>query len=218
MSKRVAVVLAGCGFLDGAEIRESVLTLLNLDIYNAQVSIFAPDKEQHHVINHKAKNEASEKRNVLVEAARIARCQVEPLSKLRASHFDCLVLPGGFGVAKNLCTFAFEGAKGSVDPEVKAVIEDFNNNNKAIGAICISPALIAMVLGKKGVTVTIGKDIETAQEVEKTGAKHINCEVTDCVVDKANKVATTPAYMFDAAKLDDINTGIRKCISATLSL
>ena len=100
MSKRVAVVLAGCGFLDGAEIRESVLTLLNLDIYNAQVSIFAPDKEQHHVINHKAKNEASEKRNVLVEAARIARCQVEPLSKLRASHFDCLVLPGGFGVAK----------------------------------------------------------------------------------------------------------------------
>ncbi len=218
MSKRVAVILSGCGFLDGAEIRESVLTLLNLDIYNAQVSIFAPDKNQHHVINHFEKSEAKETRNVLEEAARIARCKVEPLSRLSASHFDCLVLPGGFGVAKNLCTFAFEGSKGSVDPEVKAVIEDFNNNGKAIGAICISPALIAMVLGNKGVQVTIGSDIETAQEVEKTGAKHINCDVTDCVIDRTNKVATTPAYMYDCAKLDDINTGIRKCISATLSL
>lgn len=218
MSKRVAVILSGCGFLDGAEIRESVLTLLNLDIYNAQVSIFAPDKNQHHVINHLEQNEACQYRNVLEEAARIARCQVEPLSKLSASHFDALVLPGGFGVAKNLCTFAFEGSNGSVDPEVKKVIQDFNANGKAIGAICISPALIAMVLGDKGVQVTIGNDKETAVEVEKTGANHINCEVTDCVVDKVNKVATTPAYMYDSAKLDDINTGIRKCISATLSL
>jgi len=170
------------------------------------------------VVNHLEQGEASETRNVLVEAARIARCQVEPLSKLSASHFDALVLPGGFGVAKNLCTFAFEGSPGTVDPEVKSVIEDFNKNKKAIGAICIAPALIAMVLGNKGVQVTIGNDKETAIEIEKTGAHHINCEVNDCVIDKVNKVATTPAYMFDSAKLNDINTGIRKCISATLSL
>ena len=201
MSKRVAVILSGCGFLDGAEIRESVLTLLNLDIYQTQVSVFAPDKNQHHVINHQEQSESCEFRNVLAEAARIARSEVEPLEKLSASHFDALILPGGFGVAKNLCSFAFEGSKGNVDPDVRKVIQDFHAYGKAIGAICISPALIAMVLGEKGVQVTIGNDKETAAEIEKTGATHINCEVTDCVVDKVNKVATTLAYMYDSPNL-----------------
>lgn len=218
MSKKVAVILSGCGFLDGAEIRESVLTLLNLDIHGAETTIFAPDKDQHHVINHLKSEEASSKRNILEESARIARCQVSSLSELKTDQFDALVMPGGFGVAKNLCTFAFEGSKASVDEEVKACIQSFNKQGKPIGAICIAPALVALCLGEKNVEVTIGNDPETAAEIQKTGAKHIDCEVHNCVVDSHNKVVTTPAYMYDKAKLNSINEGIGKCIKETLAL
>lgn len=217
MSKKIAVVLSGCGFLDGAEIRESVLTLLNLDMAGADISMFAPDKAQHHVVDHTKGEEATESRNVLIESARIARGQIQALSGLNVDNFDALVLPGGFGVAKNLCDFAFKGAGGSVDETMDKVIKEFHAKGKAIGAICISPALVAMSLGHTGVKLTIGTDKETAAEVEKTGAKHVDCQADDCVIDIDQKVVSTPAYMFDSAKLDVINSGIGKCIREVLA-
>lgn len=217
MSKKVAIILSGCGYLDGAEIRESVLTLLNLDMAGAQVSIFAPDKEQHHVVNHTLGEEEGGKRNILLESARIARGKIQSLSQLNTNDFDALVLPGGFGVAKNLCDFAFKGSAGSVDENVGQVIKDFHKSGKAIGAICISPALVALSLGHTGVKLTIGTDKETAAEIEKTGAKHVNCQADDCVIDIDQKVVSTPAYMFDDARLDAINSGIGKCIREVLA-
>lgn len=218
MSKKVAVILSGCGYLDGAEIRESVLTLLALDMAGAEVSMFAPDMTQHHTINHVKGEEEGGPRNILAEAGRIARGKVSPIKDASASDFDAIILPGGFGVAKNLCDFAFNGSAGKPLKEVKSLLEEFHNQKKPIGAICISPALIALCLGDKGVQVTIGNDSETAAEIEKTGAKHVDTEVSKCFVDADNKIVSTAAYMFDSAKLKDINTGISSCVDEVLKL
>ena len=217
--KTIAVILSGCGFLDGAEIRESVLTLLALDSEGAQYKIFAPNKEQHHVINHlEGKENASGSRNILEESARIARGEIEDLAKLNPDEFDALILPGGFGVAKNLSSFAFEGSAASVDQLTATKVTSFYNADKPIGAICIAPALLALVLGEQAPTLTIGSDKGTATELEKLGAKHQNCATDDCIIDDVNKIITTPAYMDDSASLADIFSGISKLVKNVIRL
>jgi enhancing lycopene biosynthesis protein 2 len=217
--KNIAVVLSGCGYLDGAEIREAVLTLLALDTAGAQYKIFAPDRDQYHVVNHvKGEEVAGASRNILEESARIARGDIHDVAKLEAADFDALVMPGGFGVAKNMCSFAFEGSSASIDEQIAVKVKGFKAANKPIGAICIAPAFIALCLGDFKPTLTIGSDEGTAAELEKLGAKHQNCATTDCVIDKANKIITTPAYMDDAAKLADVYSGISKLINSVIKL
>jgi enhancing lycopene biosynthesis protein 2 len=219
MSKNIAVILSGCGFLDGAEIRESVLSLMALDEEGANVKIFAPNKTQHHVVDHlKGEEVTGATRNILEESARIARGKIEDLNKLNTSEFDGLVIPGGFGVAKNFCSFAFDGSGASVDEDIFKTVKSFKEANKPIGAICIAPALVALSLKDTGVEVTIGNDASTAGEIEKLGAKHKECAVTDCVVDEANKVVTTPAYMYDDAKVHDVYQGIHKTVKNVIRL
>lgn len=205
--KKIAVVLSGCGHLDGSEITESVSLLIALSQAGADVFCFAPDIEIP-VVNHLNHQPSSEKRHLLVEAARIARGQVESLEKLSAKNFDALAFPGGYGAAKNLCTWAEKGAKCDVNPEVKRVILEFHSASKPIGAACIAPVLLARVLGDKKVTVTIGDDAETAAEIKKTGALHEECPVDDYISDRESKIVTTPAYMYDAAKPHEVFKGI----------
>lgn len=217
--KKVAVILAGCGYLDGAEIRESVLTLLALE--NAQVpyQIFAPNKDQHHVVNHlSCEEEHQQSRNVLEEAARIARGDISDLSLLKVKEFAALILPGGFGAAKNLSNFAFHGHNASMDELVAKVISKFHQSHKVIGGICISPALIALTLGKSAPVLTIGTDTGTATELEKLGAIHQLCTTSECVVDEETKIVTTPAYMDANASLPEVNSGINKLVKAVIDL
>lgn len=217
-SPKIAVVLSGCGHLDGAEIRESIFTLLALDQAGAQVKVFAPDADQHHVINHrKGEETAGEKRHILTEAARLTRGDVSPLTELNPEQFNGLVIPGGFGVAKNLCTFAFKGASCDVMPQVQKVIEGFYELKKPIAALCIAPVLVAKVLGKHQVTVTIGTDKETASEIEKTGARHQDCKVSEYVQDKDHNLFTTPAYMYGEAKISEVHRGVDSCLKAFLT-
>jgi enhancing lycopene biosynthesis protein 2 len=208
MNKRFAVILTGCGHLDGAEIRESVLTLLSLDAREVDYDIFAPNQDQLHAVNHLSQEEEKSTRNVLDESARIARGKVLNLNDLDPDKFSGLLIPGGFGVAKNLCDFALKGSSASVTSKAREIVESFYSNKKPIGAICIAPALIALILGKHGVELTIGTDAETATEIEKTGARHINCDQGEFHLDTANKIATTPAYMFDDTKLHVVQKGI----------
>lgn len=215
-NKKFAVVLSGCGFLDGAEIRESVLTLLALDTLKVSYEIFAPNKPQHHVVNHAAGEETSATRNVLEESARIARGNVKDITELNHENFDGLVIPGGFGVAKNLCTFAFDGPSASVDTNVKEIISSFHGTSKPITAICIAPALVALCL--KGVNLTIGTDEATAGALESMGAKHTNKSSSEFLVDDKNKIVSTPAYMHDNASLDEIYMGISGAIKAQLEM
>lgn len=218
MSKRVALVLAGCGHLDGSEIREAISSLLALDQADAQVTIFAPKMTQKDVMNHYDQKAVEQERNVFEEASRLARGDIHDLAELTVESFDALMIPGGFGVAKNLCSFAFDGSNCQVLPEAESVIQEFYAQKKPIGAVCIAPALVAKVLGDHGITLTIGKHPETAKEIEKTGAIHSNCEVTEICVDEGHKIVTSPAYMYNNADLKDVFTGVSNCVQKLLEL
>ena len=198
--KKIAVVLSGCGVFDGAEIHEATMTLYAIMKEGGIYEIFAPDVTQHHVINHITGEEMNETRNVLIESARIARGKIRPLSEYSAEEFDALMYPGGFGVAKNLSTFAFDGPECTVNPEVEQSVLDTVKAGKPIGALCISPAIMARVL--KGAEVTIGNDKATAQAIEKMGSTHKTTTHGEVIVDEGFKLVTTPCYMLDATILD----------------
>lgn len=194
--KKFAVILAGCGVYDGAEIHEATLTMLAIMKQGASYEVFAPDIDQHHVINHLTGEEMKEKRNVLVESARIARGKIKDLKNYDPNNFDALVIPGGFGVAKNLCDFAFKGANCSVDPDVEKAILKTAGKNKPIGALCISPVILAKIFGD--VELTIGQDKGTAEAIEKMGSTHIKTTHGEVIIDEKNNLFTTPCYMLDA--------------------
>ena len=214
--KKVAVILSGCGVYDGAEIHESVITLLRLDQRGAKVQCFAPNIAQHHVINHLTGEEMPESRNVLVESARIARGDIKDISEANAEAFDALIVPGGFGAAKNLSDFAFQGTDCAVQPDVLALAEAFAEAGKPIGLMCISPAIAAKIYGP-GVICTIGKDADTAAAVSKMGGEHQECEVSEIVEDKARKLVSTPAYML-ANSISEAASGINKMVDRVLEL
>jgi enhancing lycopene biosynthesis protein 2 len=212
-----AVVLSGCGVYDGAEIHEAVLTLLAIDRQGGSYQCFAPDKPQMHVVNHLTGQEApGESRNVLVESARIARGNIKPLSQFSPVEFDALVFPGGFGAAKNLCSFATQGPDCSVDPDTEKAVRAMNAAGKPIGALCIAPALMAKIFGQ-GIDVTIGSDEGTAKAVEAMGARHTQAGHGGVVVDKAHKMVTSPCYMLDSS-ISQIADGAENTVKTLLTL
>jgi len=213
---KIAVILAGCGVYDGAEIHEAVLTMLAIKKAGAEYFVFAPDIEQSHVINHLTGQVTDEKRNVLVESARIARGKIISLAAFKANDFDALILPGGFGVAKNLCTFAFDGVNCQINPYVEKAIKDMVSLNKPIGALCISPVLLAKVIGN-GVELTIGKDKGTIQAIRNMGAEHIVTDHTEIVHDRKYKIVTTPCYMLDAT-IEQIAAGAENLVNKVIEL
>ena len=215
---KVAVILSGCGVFDGAEIHESVLTLLALARAGAKVTCAAPDITQRHVINHATGEEVEdEDRNVFEEAARISRGEIKRIKDLRLSELDAIIFVGGFGVAKNLSSLAFDGKAYDIDPIINSFIQEAHQVGKALGFMCIAPALAASALGAKKVRLTIGNDVDTAAILESKGAQHINCPVNEIVVDTANRVVTTPAYML-AEDILQAEAGINKLVAELLKL
>lgn len=216
MSKiRFAVVLSGCGVNDGAEIHESVLTLLAIDRAGGTYQCFAPDMPQRDVINHLTGEPVDETRNVLVEAARIARGQIKALSAFDASQFDVLMFPGGFGAAKNLCSFALDGPECTVNADVERAVKAMRNADKPIGAVCIAPAILARVLGE--VDLTIGTDAGTAAALEQMGAHHLNKLHGQIVVDPKRRVVTAACYMLDST-ISQIADGVDATVRALVDL
>jgi len=216
---KIGVLLHGCGVFDGSEIHESVLTLLSLSRAGAEAVFIAPDKEQMHVVNHvTGQVSVGEKRNVLVEAARIARGPVKDIKSVSVDSIDGLIIPGGFGAAKNLCDFALKGENCNVDPSVENFIREVHNKRKPVGAICIAPALIAKILGKDiKVRLTIGTDKATGEKINKMGAEHIECPVNDFVVDEKYRIVSTPAYML-GHDIKDIAEGIDGLVKAVIEM
>ncbi len=211
--KKFAVVLSGNGVFDGAEIHETTLSMYYIQRQGAEYSVFAPDIDQHHVINHITGEEMDEKRNVLIESARIARGNIQPLSDFRADDFDVLFFPGGFGAAKNLCSFAFDGADCTVNADVEKAVKAMHEAGKPIGALCISPVFIAKILGK--VELTIGQDKDTADGIVKMGADHKQTDHGEVVIDTQHNVFTTPCYMLDA-NIMQIGEGAENIVRAIL--
>lgn len=214
--KNVGVVLSGCGVYDGAEIHEAVLTLLALNRAGAHAVCFASDESQLHVINHLTGDEMPEERNVLVESARIARGNILPLSQADASQLDALIVPGGFGAAKNLSSFAREGAECWIDKDFAKLTQQMHKANKPMGFMCIVPALLPKLLDQQ-VRLTIGNDPDLGEVIDAMGGEPVTCPVDDIVVDIENKVVTTPAYML-AKSIGEAADGIDKLVSRVLDL
>ncbi|MDD1795668.1 isoprenoid biosynthesis glyoxalase ElbB [Enterovibrio makurazakiensis] len=214
--KKVAVILAGCGVYDGSEIQEVVLSLLAIEQAGASWHCFAPDEEQHHVINHHAGAPTSESRNTLQEAARICRGEISPITELDPNDFDALLLPGGFGVAKNLSDFAVNGTAMTVQEDVLHICKAFANAEKPAGYICISPILIPKVYGP-GAKGTIGSDPDTAAAFDAMGGEHIQCPVDDFVLDQSRRLLSTPAYML-ATSVSEAASGINKLVAKLVDI
>lgn len=213
--KRFAVILAGCGVLDGAEIQEATLTLLAIAKAGGSYVCFAPDKEQTQVINHLTGKPMNEERNILVESARITRGKIKPLDLYEPENFDAVIFPGGFGVAKNLCSLAFEGSDCTVDPEVELAVIASVEASIPIGALCIAPALIAKIL--PGADVTIGNDPETIQIIERMGGTHHKTNHAEVIIDEKYKLVTSPCYMLDANILQ-IEEGTQNVVDELIKL
>ena len=195
MAKNIAIILSGCGFQDGSEIHESVLSILHTVQQGAVPHFFAPDSIQTVVVNHKTGEREDASRNVLAESARIARGDIKDIKEAKAEDFDAIILPGGFGAAMNLCDFGSKGTDVQVNEDLVALLQAFHEQDKPIGAICIAPVILAKVFGQKGVQLTIGTDAETASKLTSLGVKHVDCQANEHHVDHDRKLVTTPAYM-----------------------
>lgn len=216
--KKIGVLLSGCGVMDGSEIHEATLTLYFLDRQGAEAVCLAPDKEQLDVVNHIEGKPVAEKRNVLVEAARIARGKITDVKKIKAEELDAVIIPGGFGAAKNLCTFARDGAECQVDEHAGRLLQEMHRLKKPIGALCIAPAVIARLFGRDlAPEITIGTDAGTAEAMEKMGAKHKPAQADEIVVDAKNRIVTTPCYMM-AQSIKDVGAGAEKLVSKILEM
>ena len=209
----IGVLLSGSGVNDGSEIHESVITMLALDRAGAETLLMAPNIDQMHVINHYTGQEMDEFRNVLVESARIARGNIKDMAEVSGGDLDALIIPGGFGVAKNLSDYAMSGTESSINPDVYRLISEMIILKKPIGAICIAPTMMAKILAEQNqsATMTIGKDETTAKDIESMGSTHKECLVEEIVIDKENNIVTTPAYM-DAKNISEAAEGIEKLV------
>ncbi len=216
MKPKIGVILSGCGVFDGAEIHESVLTLLFIDRCGAIPVCMAPDIE-FEVVNHLNQTGTSEKRNVLIESARIARGDISNIKDINAEDIDALILPGGFGAAKNLSNFAVKGADAAIQPDVERLIKEMIREQKPVGAICIAPATLAKAAADLKPEVTIGEDSATAANIEKTGAVHVKCGVDTIHVDEKNRIVTTPAYMLGPG-IKEVSVGIEKLVEKIVSM
>lgn len=214
---RIAVILSGCGVLDGSEIHEAVMILLAVAKQNADYQCFAPDKPQKSVKNHHSGMVENTSRSILAESARIARGQIRPLGDYSPNDFSAVIFPGGFGAALNLCDFAVRGAKAQVDDGVASVINETYAQGKPIGALCIAPALLALVLGKNNIKVTIGNETSTMAAILETGAKHENCKATEVCVDLEHKIVTCPCYML-AQSITEIEIGAKRTVEEIIKM
>ncbi len=217
--KKVAVILSGCGVFDGSEIHEACAALLALHRAGAEAVICAPPGPQLHVINHLAGEPAAgESRDILVESARLARGEIRPLAEIDLAALDAVLLPGGFGAAKNLCTFAVDGENCTVNPEVESFLREAHDQGKAIGAMCIAPVILARVFGNDlKPSLTIGNDPTTAAKIILMGAHHIDCTASETVVDESNNMVTTPAYML-AGNIGEVFDGAEAFVGKLLGM
>ena len=216
--KRVGVLLSGCGVMDGSEIHEATLTLYFLDKQGAEIICMAPNKDQVEVMNHVTSSRMDETRNVMTEAARIARGKIRDVKTVMVDDVDAIIVPGGLGAAKNLCTYAVDGADCTVDEDVAGLLKELQRAQKPIGALCIAPSVIASLFGAElAPEITIGMDPATAEVMEKMGARHKKAKVNEIVVDAKNKIVTTPCYML-AQSIKEVGEGVEKLVAKIMEM
>jgi len=225
--KKIAVLLHGNGVYDGTEIHEAVLSLLAIAENGGEAVCFAPNINQYHVIDHTTGEEMNETRNILVESARIARGNIIDIKDLKVSDVDGLVMPGGFGTAKNLTKWAFDGPEGEIDKDVKRVITEFVSAKKPIVGLCMSPTTIAKALEDKeySVNLTVGTtkekspyEIEAISEgMNSLGHKAEMKSISEISFDEKSNIITAPCYMMEAS-IVDVRNNIKQAVDKLFSL
>lgn len=221
-TKKMAVVLSGCGRMDGSEIHEATLALLAIDMEGFEYQCFAPDIPQAKTLNHITGDIISiagdkHDRNVMIESARIARGNIRDINEFNPKEFDAIVFPGGVGAVMNWCNYSTKGVNCTVDKSVKEAIDKAYDNGLVIAAMCIAPVLIAKVLGVENISITIGNDEETAADIRKMGAKHIETEASGVCIDETHKIVTTPAYML-CKSIKEVHEGAKNFVKAIIDL
>ncbi len=214
-TRSIGVILSGCGHQDGSEIHEATLTLLAIHSHGADYQCYAPDINQCHVLNHTDGSEMNKSRNVYLESARISRGNLKKLQDFNADDHDALIIPGGLGAAKNLSTFAFDGAGCTVNEEVKAAVLAIFEQNKPIGALCIAPVILARLFNN--ITLTIGNNPDVAAKIEEMGGIHEKCSPAGIVIDEKNRIVTTPCYMYDS-RVDQVAEGVDRLVVEILGM
>lgn len=216
--KRIGVLLCGSG-RDGSEIHESTFVLLSIKRRGALAVCFAPNGPQTYVRNHLTDKNTDEKRDMLVESARIARGDICDIKVVSASDIDALIIPGGTGTAASLSSFLAKGSSCTVHPQVQRIVGDMHKAHKPIGAICMAPATLAKALQNIGVSamLTAGDDSDVAQKLVAMGHRHKTCDAVDCVIDRENRIVTTPAYM-NAKSIAEVWEGIDKLVAAVIGM
>ncbi|MDY0132907.1 MAG: isoprenoid biosynthesis glyoxalase ElbB [Desulforegulaceae bacterium] len=215
--KSIGIILSGCGVNDGTEVHEAVITMLCLDQKNADISYFAPDINQANVINHSNQELMSESRNIKIESARISRGNIKDIKSADSDKLDALILPGGAGAIKNFSKIFDNPASPEINQDVSNLVKKMHSKKKPIGSICISPLLIAAILGNFNPELTIGNDINTAQMIEKFGGVHKNCSFDSIITDEKNLLVSTPAYMVSTGPAQ-VYQGISKLVDKIFEL
>ncbi len=217
--KKIAVVLSGCGVFDGSEIHEACAALLALHRAGAQAVICAPTGPQLHVVDHLAGEPAADQsRDILIESARLARGEILPVAQVPIAGLDAVLLPGGFGAAKNLCTFAVDGENCTVNAELDTFLREAHAQGKPIAAMCIAPVILARIFGSDlKPSLTIGNDPATAAKIAQMGAHHVDCLAAETVVDESNNMVTSPAYMI-AGNIGEVFDGAAALVEKLLGL
>ena len=215
---KIAVILSGCGHKDGAEIHESVFTLLALSKQGVEVTIFAPNRPQYHTLNHYQDEECTTNRNILEESARIARGDIKALTECNSDNFDALILPGGFGALKNFTNYPAEDGIWEVNKDIKEIILAFHTQKKPIGAICIFPSILAILFKDEPIVVTTGLNPESKKLIDFTKAHVELIDSDEIVVDPLHLFVSTPAFMNGESSLHKTYCGIEKLTTKIIEL
>ena len=216
LKKSVAVILSGCGVYDGTECMEASAQFFALHEHKFSFQCYAPNQDHFHILNHTNGEEMDQKRNVMIESARLCRGNIKPLEELKSGNYDALFMPGGFGAAKNLSSFGYKGMDMTVDPVVSNVVKDFHSNKKWIAACCISPIVLSCALGKVNQTLGNTGDkwpYQGSMDVAKSFGTNLEMKNKDEVlVDADNKIVTAPAFMYDHDNYHELYLNVREMV------
>ena len=210
--KKTAIILSGCGQVDGSETHETILTILALEQHNLDWEGLAPSGLQTEVYDHYTNTKENiSPSSMITEAARLVRGNITIINAVNASDYAAVIIPGGAGVIKNLSNYSTAGINFTIHPELLAFMATIVRLQIPAGFICIAPILIPKLYGNKP-KLTIGSNVELAAKIVQIGGEHCDCLANDIVIDHAQKIVSTPANMV-AKNIVEVYHGIYKLVT-----
>ena len=220
--KNFAIILSGCGGMDGTETHEATCLMLAIKQNGCNYRCFAINENQKYVV-HSGMQQTSEKRNMLAEAGRLDRGITKDFAKLDKNQFDALVFPGGYGTGTSFSDFiecngtsCKKNLNYKVRAEIKNVIQEFHAQGKPVFAGCLATILPNGSL--KGLKIMTDTGRYTEEAIIKNGNKPVVCQAGEICIDEENKIITAPYYLSSKVDIDTIFAESDKGIKAVIAL